>query len=56
MNKEPIITTIPDGKFTLRPATENSSNLPGIERKTVDNHYEVNYQSRFALFDEATMT
>lgn len=55
MNKEPIISTIPDGKFTLRPMTE-ATNVPGIERKQVDNHLEVNYQSRFALYDEASMT
>lgn len=42
MNKEPIISTIPDGKFTLRPMTE-ATNVPGIERKQVDNHLEVNY-------------
>lgn len=52
MNKEPIISTIPDGKFTLRPIKESTS-LPGITRKVVDNHIEVNYQSRFALYSEA---
>lgn len=53
MNKEPIISTIPSGKFTLRPVKESTS-LPGISRKVVDNHIEVNYQSRFALYDEVS--
>lgn len=55
MNKEPIISTIPDGKFTLRPLTETTS-FPGISRKVANDHIEVNYQSRFALFDEASMS
>jgi hypothetical protein len=42
MNKEPIIATAPEGKFTLRPLVENNS-LPGITRKVVDDHIEVNY-------------
>lgn len=53
MNKEPIISTCPDGKFSLRPIKPTTS-LPGISRKLVNDHIEVNYQSRFALFDEAT--
>jgi hypothetical protein len=55
MNKEPIISTAPDGKFTLRPIKETTS-LPGITRKDVDNHIEVSYQSRFALFNEGSDT
>jgi hypothetical protein len=42
MNKEPIISTIPDGKFTLRPMTETTS-FPGISRKVANDHIEVNY-------------
>ncbi len=53
MNKEPIISTAPSGNFTLRPMKETTS-LPGISRKVVDSHIEVNYQSRFALYDEAS--
>jgi len=55
MNKEPIISTAPDGKFTLRPIKETTS-LPGIIRKDIDNHIEVSYQSRFALFDQESDT
>lgn len=55
LNKEPLISTIPSGKFTLRPMKETTT-LPGIERKVTDNSIEVNYQSRFALFDESTMS
>lgn len=55
MLKEPIIQSAPAGKFTLRPFKE-STTLPGITRNVVDNHIEVQYQSRFALYDEATMT
>jgi hypothetical protein len=53
MNKEPIISTCPDGKFSLRPIKPTTS-LPGISRQLVNDHIEVNYQSRFTLFDEAT--
>jgi hypothetical protein len=52
MNKEPIIATAPEGKFTLRPLVENNS-LPGITRKVVEDHIEVNYQTRFSLYSEA---
>ena len=55
LNKEPIISSIPDGKFTLRPNKETTS-LPGIERKITNDHIEVNYQTRFALFDEESMS
>jgi hypothetical protein len=55
LNKEPIISTCPDGKFTLRPIKPETS-LNGIDRKITDDAIEVNYQSRFALFDEATMS
>lgn len=35
---------------------KETTTLPGIERKVTDNSIEVNYQSRFALFDESTMS
>ena len=55
MLKEPLISTAPQGKFTLRPSNE-TTNIPGIERKVTDDSIEVTYQSRFALFDESTMS
>lgn len=33
---------------------KETTSLPGISRKVVDGHIEVNYQSRFALYDEVS--
>jgi len=42
MLKEPLISTAPQGKFTLRPSNE-TTNIPGIERKVTDDSIEVTY-------------
>lgn len=39
----------------MRPNKE-TTNIPGIERKVTDDSIEVTYQSRFALFDESSMS
>jgi hypothetical protein len=52
MEKTPIVNAAPEGKFTLAQNKESTS-LPGIQVNRTEHHIEVNYQSRFALFDEA---
>jgi len=50
MERTPIVESAPEGKFTLAP-NKASTTIPGIERSVTETHIEVNYQSRFALFD-----
>jgi len=53
MEKTPIVPSAPEGKFKLAEIKPTTS-LPGIERHQSENHIEVTYQNRFALFDETT--
>lgn len=51
MEKTPIVNAAPEGKYTLA-ANKETTSLPGISVNRSEHHIEVNYQSRFALFDE----
>jgi myo-inositol-1-phosphate synthase len=51
MERTPIVESAPAGKFKLAPNKETST-IPGLTKKIVDDHIEVHYQNRFAVFDE----